>query len=224
MKRYFMIPMLLVLVLCSYSVPAAADAADEKIRISCVGDSITFGAGVKDREKNCYPVVMNKLLGDKYEVKNFGVNAATLLNKGDKPYTKLKAYKDALALNPNIVIIKLGTNDSKPHNWTQHSGEFEKDYIALIDSFKALKTKPRIIICIAAPVVGKGNWGINEPVMRKEILPMLQNIAKKTGAELVDLHTPLADKPKLIPDRVHPNVEGAKIIAETLAAAIKGKK
>ena len=44
----------------------ACRAGDEPIRVACIGDSITFGAGVENRNVNHYPLVMNKLLGDKY--------------------------------------------------------------------------------------------------------------------------------------------------------------
>ena len=83
-------------------------AADPK-KVACVGDSITFGAGVKDRGQNSYPVQLGKMLGAKWQVKNYGVNAATLLKKGDKPYWKLAAYQSALKFEPDVVIIKLGT-------------------------------------------------------------------------------------------------------------------
>ena len=95
----------------------AACSLSAKIIVSCVGDSITFGAAIKDRGKNSYPSQLQELLGDDYKVNNFGVNGATLLKRGDKPYWKLEAYKKALGSNPDIVIIKLGTNDTKPHNW-----------------------------------------------------------------------------------------------------------
>src|SRR5579864_433492 len=93
-----------------------ADPQSEKIRVACVGDSITFGACVPEREKNCYPAVLGGLLGDKYDVRNFGVNGATLLKKGDLPWWNVDAYKSATDFNPDIVIIKLGSNDTKPQN------------------------------------------------------------------------------------------------------------
>ena len=76
----------------------------QKIKIACVGNSITFGSGIKDRGSDSYPAVLNRLLGtDKYEVRNFGVSARTLLSKGDHPYINEQAYRDAKAFNPNIV-------------------------------------------------------------------------------------------------------------------------
>ena len=98
-------------------------ALSETIKIACVGDSITYGAGIKDRKNMNYPVQLGKILGQKYEVKNFGNSGSTMLKKGDKPYWKQREYKAALEFNPNIVIIKLGTNDTKPQNW-KHGAEY----------------------------------------------------------------------------------------------------
>src|ERR1041384_7347597 len=95
---------------------ALAVSAQDVTRVACVGDSITFGSGVVGRESNSYPAVLQHFLGNKFEVRNFGVSGATLLKKGDKPYWKEHAFTNATAFKPNIVVIKLGTNDSKPQN------------------------------------------------------------------------------------------------------------
>src|ERR1044072_7428681 len=109
MKR--LLALLLCLVGCATHPPG-------KIRVACVGDSITWGSGVEGRESNSYPAVLQRLLGEKYEVSNFGVSGATMLKRGDKPYWEMSAFTDALAFKPNVVVIKLGTNDSKPQNRT----------------------------------------------------------------------------------------------------------
>lgn len=90
--------------------------AEDVIRIACVGDSITYGAGIEERAKNSYPAQLQNLLGDRYQVENFGVSGRTLLKQGDKPYWDEPAYQNALKLKPDMVIIKLGTNDVKPLN------------------------------------------------------------------------------------------------------------
>src|SRR4051794_25029443 len=89
-------------------------------KLACVGDSITFGAGIQDRDHDSYPAQLGRMLGEAWDVRNFGVSGATMLKKGDKPYDKQKAYRDALAFKPDVVVIMLGTNDSKPQNWDKH--------------------------------------------------------------------------------------------------------
>ena len=68
----------------------------QKIKVACVGNSVTYGYGIKNRETNCYPAQLQQMLGDAYEVENFGHSGATLLNKGYRPYTQQEAYQKAL--------------------------------------------------------------------------------------------------------------------------------
>ena len=106
-----------------------------------MGDSITYGFGIKDRDKMSYPAQLGKLLGTIMMFETLVPMVLTLLSKGNAPYIKIKAYKDALNFEPNIVIIKLGTNDSKAMNW-QHKSDFIPDYLKLIESFRNLKSRP----------------------------------------------------------------------------------
>ncbi len=205
--------------LLAFAVPACADDKKDVIRVACVGDSITYGAGVADRAKNCYPAVLQKLLGDKHEVRNFGVSGSTLLNKGDKPYTKEKAYKDALAFAPHVVIIKLGSNDTKPQNW-KNAADFAADYTALIESFQKLGTKPKVFLCTPAPAYPEA-FGIADERLKTGVKPKVEALGKELKLTVIDLYTTLSDKPKLFPDKVHPNAEGAKLMAETIFAAVK---
>ncbi|MDP7134618.1 MAG: GDSL-type esterase/lipase family protein, partial [Planctomycetota bacterium] len=191
----------------------------DKIRVACVGDSITFGAGVKERNKNSYPKVLAGLLGEKYDVRNFGVNGATLLKKGNKPWWKLRAFKDATAFKPNVVIIKLGTNDSKPPNW-KHKSEYASDLTALVEHFQGLDLKPTVYLCRPAPVA-RDRWGINEKTVKGEIIPLIEQVAKDKGLSVIDIYSALKPHADLIPDGVHPNAAGAKILAKTVFDAVK---
>ena len=91
-----------------------ASCRKEPVRVACVGDSITFGHGIKDRLHDAYPGVLSTMLGERYDVRNFGVSGTTTMMGTDMPYMNEQAYKEALEFNPQIVTIKLGTNDSKP--------------------------------------------------------------------------------------------------------------
>lgn len=194
-------------------------AANEATKIACVGDSITFGAGVADRLNNSYPVQLGVMLGADYEVMNFGVSGATMLKKGNKPYWNLKHFQAAQDFQPDIVIIKLGTNDSKPDNWNKHGHEYKADYIEMIETFRKLESKPDVWICLPVPVFAT-RWGINEATVTAEIIPQIKEVAEATGAKIIDLYTPFDGKPELVPDKVHPNAAGATVIAETVKAAI----
>ena len=187
---------------------------DEPIRVACVGDSITFGAGIRDRGNMAYPKQLGRLLGDGYEVRNFGVSARTMLRKGDHPIQKEKAYANALAFQPNIVIIKLGTNDTKPHNW-KHSAEFATDTKAMIEEFRALPSQPTVYLCRPVPAYPE-RWGIRDTVIKGEVLPKIDAVGNEMGVTVIDLYTALSNNPKVFPDKIHPNAEGAGLMAKEI--------
>jgi len=191
---------------------------DEPVRLACIGDSITQGSGTKG---NSYPKQLQEMLGERWKVGNFGVSGRTLLRKGDYPYWNENAYQDALAFKPHVVIIMLGTNDTKPQNW-KHEANFVTDYADLVKSFRVLESKPRVFICRPTPVIGKGNFGIKEEQIQEQI-PRIDKLAAEMEVGLIDMHAVLEDKPDLIPDRVHPNAEGAAEMAKAALTALTGK-
>ncbi len=185
------------------------------IKVACVGNSITEGSGLK----TTYPQALQQLMGDSYEVRNYGLGGRTLLKKGDRPYWNEAKYREVLAWNPDIVIIKLGTNDTKPQNW-KHKKEFVKDYKKLVKSFKDLPSKPEVYICYPIPVF-EDKWGINEAAMRDEVLPAIRKIARKTNVEVIDLYTPFTGKSSLTYDGIHPNEKGAALLAAQVYQALQ---
>ena len=203
------------------------------VRVACVGDSITYGHGVSDREKNSYPALLQQWLGAGYDVRNFGVNGATMLARGDKPYNRQGEYTNALAFAPDILVIALGTNDSKhrgdgsldadnaPDNW-QLAADFLPDYETTIATFRRANPTVKIYVCLPPPCF-PGRWGINDKTIHSEIDPLVRKIAEESKAEVVDLYGALTGKASLFPDTVHPNNAGAKIIAETIYHSITGR-
>ena len=194
----------------------------DAVRVACIGNSITFGAGIKNRSRDSYPSVLARMLGDNYWVKNFGVSARTMLNKGDHPYMNEPAYKNALAFNPNIVVIKLGTNDSKSFNW-KYKADFMKDAQTMINAFKGLPSQPKIYLCYPSKAYLTGD-GINDDIISKEIIPMIKKLAKKNGLSVIDLHTAMDGMPELFPDRIHPNEKGAQVMAKAVYQSISALK
>jgi len=219
MKRRTFLASLSVALFLVLPLPAQDGAG--QIRVACIGDSITFGAGIRDRARNSYPAVLGRLLGPKYDVRNFGVNGATLLKKGDKPYWTQRAFADATDFAPNIVIIKLGTNDSKPQNW-RHKDEFDDDLRAMVDHFAAGAGRPKIWLCKPVPVA-RDRWGISEKVVAGEVIPLVVQVAKEKDLPVIDLYKALSGKPGRFVDGVHPDAQGAEIMAQTVRAAVADK-
>ena len=214
MKKFLLIfSLFLAIIFCGSSVNAQNKT--HQIRVACVGNSITYGYGIADREHKSYPADLGRLLGEGYDVHNFGISARTMLLDGDLPYMKEKIYQEALDFNPNIVIIKLGTNDTKPQNWI-HNQHFKKDMVSMIESFKKLSSKPRIILCSPVTVI-KTHWGINDSTVVKGVIPYVKEVVKKEQVEYLDLHTPTKGKKgEYTDDGVHPNEIGALHIAKII--------
>ena len=183
-----------------------ATAADE-IKIACVGNSITAG-------NSNYPTYLQKLLGSDYQVENEGVGGTTMLKNGDSPYWTKGRLSQALAFKPNIVTIKLGTNDTKPQNWDQHGDEFKDDYLSMIDTFKTLSTNPDVFLVIPVPVF-KDAYGIRNSVLI-EIIDIVKEIGTERGLPVIDANTPLLEFGNYFSDGVHPNTAGADTIAHVI--------
>ncbi len=193
-----------------------------KIKVACVGNSITYGSGIQHRDSLSYPAQLGRMLGEKWEVRNFGVGGRTLLSKGDRPYIKEKAYADALSFLPEVVLIKLGTNDTKPHNW-QYKDEFLSDYRTLVESFKKLESKPTVILLKAVPAFPE-RWGISDSLIRNGVNPMVGQLASELGLPVIDLYKVLENRGDLFPDQIHPNAKGAEIMARKIFQALTGKE
>ncbi|MCR4854122.1 MAG: alpha/beta hydrolase fold domain-containing protein [Prevotella sp.] len=212
----------------------------DAIRVACIGNSITDGHGIEMAPQHGYPALLQQMMGKDYWVKNFGVSARTMLNKGDHPYMNEMAWADAKAFNPDIVIIKLGTNDSKPQNW-QYGSEFKQDLMQMITTLRpdlatkgkkgkkgkknmnTVVVKPQILLCTPIPAF-KSTWDINDEVITNEIIPTIKQVATENGLQIIDLHTLFAeDSDKVLSDGIHPNDKGVRKIAEIVAGMLKNK-
>jgi sialate O-acetylesterase len=211
--------LLFLLVLMNYG----ASAQNEKVKVACIGNSVTYGAGLKSPGKESYPAVLQNLLGASYEVANFGFSGATLLKKGHKPYYKTDVFAKAMAFKADIAIVHLGLNDTDPRNWPEYRSDFEADYSWLLDSLKKQNPKVKLYVCRLTPIFsehprfksGTRDWYWQI----QELIPV---IAKANQAQLIDLNTPLHNRPDLFADNLHPDQEGAAIIAQTVYQNLSG--
>lgn len=216
MKKSFIIYLFLTLSVVLY-------AQQHRIKVACIGNSITYGYGLPDRATQSYPVQLQKMLGESYQVENFGKSGATLLNKGHRPYMQQDEYHRAIDFAGDIVVIHLGINDTDPRDWPDYRDFFVKDYIALIDSFRAANPEARIMIARLTPIAdrhprflsGTRDW-------HGEIQLAIENVACYAGVQLIDFHKPLYPYPFMLTDAVHPDPEGAFVLAQTVYSAITG--
>lgn len=194
-------------------------------RIACVGDSITYGATIRDKSHDSYPAQLGTMLGRKYSVKNFGASGYTLQESCDRPYTSHKRYKKSLDFKPDVVLIMLGTNDTKPYNWISTEA-FQDDYRQLILSYQELPSRPDVILMTPASVFPE-NFNPAKPYKIRagvagEAAKAVRELAKELGLPFIDIHEATASHPEFfLQDGVHPNELGAKAIARTVYEALK---
>ncbi len=192
------------------------------IKVACIGDSITYGYTLPDRAKNCYPAQLQKLLGDAYEVRNFGNSGRGIYlhswrGKERRGYRYMKEHQAALAFQPDIVICNLGINDNGEYikHERTHKGAWKADYLKLLADYQALPTKPKLYIWgkLAPLAPGQTFYASSEPFLMQRDL---EAIAEESGATLIDMQAPLLPLLETaFPDKIHPNAEGAKVIAQT---------
>ncbi len=188
-------------------------------RVTCVGASITYGAFIEDHAHNSFPGQLQSLLGDQYQVNNFGVSGCTMLKKGDSPYWKTKEYGEALTSNPDVVFIDLGGNDSKLIN-RKYLNEINQDCQDMIDAFRQLPTHPRVIVLLPVVSFVTDTTGIRDPVIIQHVIPGLQQAAYEKNAEVLDMHPLLINHAELMPDKIHPDKAGSAIMAKRLYDAL----
>jgi lysophospholipase L1-like esterase len=184
--------------------------SSDKIRIACVGDSITGGT--------FYPDDLWMLLGTNYTVDNFGVGGTAASLDSLSPYMLQSEFERAKHFQPNIVIIMLGTNDANaiiaPNN-----GSFVSSYVKLVEEFQALSSQPKIWIVKPPPVFSNGTTPSAE-LLNNYILPSIEQVALQTNSPIIDVYSAVSNSSQFFPDGVHPDPDGSQLIANAIYRAI----
>ena len=211
-------------------IPIGRRAKKGQIRVACVGDSITYGAMIKNWYCYNWPHLMQKLLGKKYCVHNYGLSGHTGMETGDYPYVKTFRYRRSLCFAPDIVFLMFGTNDSKPQNWKGQE-EFYQQYEKLLKSYLELPKKPAVYLMMPpAPHHMNGETAntysfdiqLNEI---QEAGKAVRKLAENYGQSVIDLFSFTKNHPEwFVKDGIHPNAAGAGKIAELLARELETGK
>ncbi len=190
--------------------------------VACIGDSITAGVGVTTPALDSYPAKLQQLLGTNYNVINYGVSGTTLLLQGDMPYwtTSANAAAHGPPL-PNIIIIMLGSNDSKPQNW-QYGTNFYSNYQRFILTFTNLSTQPLVLVCTPPPCFGPNSPLINPGIVATNISPLVRAVGTNLNHQVIDMQILLAGHGEWFPDNVHPNSQGTSVMAAIVYTALLG--
>lgn len=193
--------------------------ADHPIRVTCLGDSLTSGFKLVKPTEDSYPAQLGRRLGTGWRVQAFAEPGRTLLKDTNLSVWKEKYLQDALASQPDAVVIMLGTNDTLPRYWDKGKAQFGADYSALIRSFQQLPMHPRVWVCLPPPMfLPPGH--VQLPILAEQMLPLIAETARAEHAGLIDLFHAMQEKKALFPDTVHPNPEGAGLMAAEVAKAL----
>ena len=182
------------------------------IRVACIGDSLTGGTA--------YPDDLALLLGSKYIVGNYGVNGATIYLKSDNPYVFTPAFNASKQLEPQIVIIMLGTNDANP-SLNQSNADFIQTYSWLVSQFQGLESKPKVWIVKPPPILAN-NAGLDGGYFAQNIIPDIEQVANATGTSVIDVYTAMIGHSAYFPDGIHPDNDGSAAVANVTYTALMG--
>lgn len=200
-------------------------AQNHKIKIACIGNSITYGYTLPDPATQSYPALLQKKMGDKYEVKNFGHSGATLMRKGYNPYYKTKEFAEALAFKPDEAIICLGVNDTDPRTWPNYKDDFIPDYNWLIDTLCSVNPEMKIFVCSLMPVfTAHPRFMSSTFTWYWEAQKKIRQVVKINHTGFIDLYSYFYNRPNLITDQwtLHPNVQGAERMCNVIYKNITG--
>lgn len=203
--------------------PKKEKADFKKRRVLCIGDSITYGSGVlRTRWKDTYPAILENKLGEEFQVLNYGIPGATLVADGDKPYSQvfLQATRKT---DPEMILLMLGTNDSKHQNWDAE--KYEAALQRWVSELNSYSSKPKVFV-MAPPAAFRVNhkpivYGIQDTVIRDEIFPAVKRQTALHATGFIDLYTPTQGRPELYTDGVHPNAHGNRILAQHIFDVLK---
>ncbi len=200
-----------------------AQAVYSQIKVSCIGNSIT--QGYRPNGNPSYVDTLGILLGSGYSVENDGVSGTTLIKVGDYPYWVHGKLPQVFAFKPDVITIKLGTNDAKHNpalvdNW-KYGSQYEPAYNALLDTLYAtLGYKPRIFLIFPIAAFAGNGLGVSDTTYTKEMIPAIKRVAAKRGLPTIDAHTPFLGHPGWVTDGIHPNFEGADTLGSIIYRAL----
>lgn len=198
--------------------PRALVSGDGEQRIICIGDSITYGQGVIGaRATDTYTAILSELTGS--TVVNYGLCNRTLLSTGDMPYVNEQHFPDSHTEDADIVIIMLGSNDSKPAFWDKAA--FREEYKTFAESYLNMISCPKVCLVIPPKIyVSQDGGNCDDAVVGGELADAVRSLGAELGLEVIDLYTLTDGHPEWFADGLHPNAEGNRAIAEEIARVI----
>lgn len=204
----FLKSVLTVAVLLSSLTSVLAPDQEERMKIVFFGDSLTAGYGLTMQD--AFPHIIQQRidsLGLPYQVINAGLSGETTAGGINRIDWILKS-------KPDIFILELGANDGLRG---LSPDETKKNLRGMIDKVKA--SNPEAVILLAGMQMFP-NMGQEYTEQFKDAFPL---VAKEKNVKLIPfiLEGVGGDESLNQSDGIHPNIEGHKIVAETVWSYIK---
>ena len=204
--------LVIAIIVSSFAVYLFLAAQDTRIRVACVGDSLT--------QSTSYPYTLWNLLGNQTcDLYNFGAGATTVNLASDTPYANTTVYQDALDYNADIIIIMLGTNDAQP-SLVPYNDSFVADYKVIIQSFQASPETPDIYVVLPPPIYDSQGGKMNPEFFAQTLIPYIEQAADETGVPIIDVYSQMVGHPEYSTDGVHLTYEGGEVVADIIYSSI----
>lgn len=197
--------------------PSVLTLGSGAIKIAAVGDSLTYGYGLENRVGDAYPSILLEKLGSNYQVSNFGMSGRSLLSTTEYPYLQEKNAKLSLESESDIVIIMIGSNDSRPAFWNRE--QFIKEYRELVALYIAMSSQPDVLL-VVPPYVPTSRFGLNNAVVRDDLQEIIPQVAKEFKLPYVNLYPVTEGHLEYYSDGLHLTPLGNRVIAEAIYYAL----
>lgn len=193
--------------------PEVLTVGSGAIKVATVGDSLTYGYGLENRERDAYPCILADKLGSHYQISNFGLSGRSLQSTADYPYLKEKNAQLSFQSEADIVIIMIGSNDSRAAYWNKE--RFTAEYKALAEGYMALASQPDVYLVIP-PHVPTSRFGLNNQIIEEELQVIIPQIGEDLGLPVINLYPITKDQSAYYSDGLHLTPLGNRVIAEEI--------
>lgn len=208
---------LLALAIASAIVAQSGFSRRPKLRVACIGDSTTWGTHATRAEGVTYPDCLAKLGRRSLLVRNFGVGSTTLLRRSGRAWCDTGELERTIDFRPDVLIVMFGVNEiSHP----ALLDDFIPDALWLVDQFQCAIPDSAIFIATPTPLAPGEEKQPENTALATKIIPALRQVAQMKGCRMVEVNQEYPPTLAYLPDGVHPNAQGNRLIAELVFNAI----
>lgn len=199
--------------------PEVLTVGNGAIKVAAVGDSLTYGYGLEMRERDAYPCILADKLGPHYQVSNFGLSGRSLQSTSDYPYLAEKNAQLSLQSEADIVIIMIGSNDSRGSYWNRE--RFFEEYRKMAEQYRGMPSQPDVYLVIP-PYVPTSRFGLNNQIIEEDLQVIIPQIGKELDLPVINLYPLTKRQAAYYSDGLHLTPLGNQVIAKEIYRHLMG--